>query len=399
MGREVPAPRSWAEDLNTYRTSRGSQAFGSLQGQEQPYRVPRTKLCPLGNTQHKAFTTGDRPYKGNKQDGSLERYERHGWGDVSLLKPNSTRPTIYDQPPKLRSALPSETKDGRHGLFGTLQGTEAGSPNLDSWMGHPLVNPTKGKLGLAAPTDAKGRKDLFTVLDMQHPARPSDDAWMGNMLVDPARGKAHAAGPEERMGRKDLFDLMQQKILLQAQKGGHSSRGQDGALTDAWIGNMLMDPKKGKQEVITPNNMDHLTSMKWDPYSKETLEWDNHIPRPQGKLIMHSGEVSGKRDTMQGILSGTAKPGVEGTHPHKADPESPAMYAIMASQPPAAQDLAGVVMHRKRVVRPVPGEGHTPVFQERYAWLGKPKDGSEKPKGPLAGVTHPVGAQSNSVWH
>lgn len=77
-----------------------------------------------------------------------------------------------------------------------------------------------------------GRKDLFTVLDMQHPAQPSDDAWMGNMLVDPARGKAHAAGPEERMGRKDLFDLMQQKILLQAQQGGQSrvrpvvSRGQ-----------------------------------------------------------------------------------------------------------------------------------------------------------------------------
>ena len=144
---------------------------------------------------------------------------------------------------------------------------------------------------------------------------------------------------------------------------------------------------------------DHLTSMKWDPNSKETLEWDNHIPRPQGKLIMHAAEVSGKRDTMQGILSGTAKPGVEGTHPHKADPESPAMYAIMASQPPAAQDLAGVVMHRKRVVRPVPGESHTPVFQERYAWLGKPKEGSEKPKGPLAGVTHPVGAQSQSIWH
>ena len=59
---------------------------------------------------------------------------------------------------------------------------------------------------------------------MQHPAKPSDDAWMGNMLVDPARGKAHAAGPEERMGRKDLFDLMQQKILLQAQHGGHSSQ-------------------------------------------------------------------------------------------------------------------------------------------------------------------------------
>ena len=59
---------------------------------------------------------------------------------------------------------------------------------------------------------------------MQHPAKPSDDAWMGNMLVDPARGKAHAAGPEERMGRKDLFDLMQQKILGQAQQGSQSSR-------------------------------------------------------------------------------------------------------------------------------------------------------------------------------
>ena len=44
---------------------------------------------------------------------------------------------------------------------------------------------------------------------------------MGNMLVDPARGKAHAAGPEERMGRAGLFDLMQQKILLEAQKGHH----------------------------------------------------------------------------------------------------------------------------------------------------------------------------------
>ena len=144
---------------------------------------------------------------------------------------------------------------------------------------------------------------------------------------------------------------------------------------------------------------DHLTDMKWDPHSKETLEWDNHIPRPEGKLIKHSGEVSGKRDTMQGILSGTAKPIQEGSHPHKADPESPAMYAIMASQPPAAQDAGGVVIHRKRLFRPVPGEEHTPVFQERYAWLGKPKDGSGKPKGPLAGVTHPVNVQPDSVWH
>ena len=63
--------------------------------------------------------------------------------------------------------------------------------------------------------DITGRKNLFEVLDSQHPARPADDAWMGNMLVDPAKGKAHAAGPEERMGRKDLFALMQQRILTQ----------------------------------------------------------------------------------------------------------------------------------------------------------------------------------------
>lgn len=33
-----------------------------------------------------------------------------------------------------------------------------------------------------------------------------------------------------------------------------SLQGQDRALTDAWIGNMLMDPQKGKQEVLTSNN-------------------------------------------------------------------------------------------------------------------------------------------------
>lgn len=64
-----------------------------------------------------------------------------------------------------------------------------------------------------------GRKDLFRVLDMQHPSKPSDDAWMGNALVDPARGKAHAPGPEERAGRSGLFDVMQQKILLEPQRG------------------------------------------------------------------------------------------------------------------------------------------------------------------------------------
>lgn len=38
----------------------------------------------------------------DRQDGSLERYERHGWGDVSLLKSNSTRPNKSDAPLKPR---------------------------------------------------------------------------------------------------------------------------------------------------------------------------------------------------------------------------------------------------------------------------------------------------------
>ena len=62
------------------------------------------------------------------------------------------------------------------------------------------------------------------MLDTQHPTKPSDDAWMGNVLVDPARGKGHAAGPEERMGRNGLFDLMQQKILLEGQQHTHGAQ-------------------------------------------------------------------------------------------------------------------------------------------------------------------------------
>lgn len=69
-----------------------------------------------------------------------------------------------------------------------------------------------------------GRKGLFEVLDSRHPTRPADDAWMGNMLVNPAKGKAHAAGPEERMGRKDLFALMQQRILAQPSTKGPPAR-------------------------------------------------------------------------------------------------------------------------------------------------------------------------------
>ena len=145
---------------------------------------------------------------------------------------------------------------------------------------------------------------------------------------------------------------------------------------------------------------DHLTNMKWDPHSKDSLEWDNHVPRPQGKLIMHGDQATGKRDTMQGILSGTAKPQPQHSCRHTVNSESSSMYAIMASQPADVQSCSPVVIHRKRIVRPVPGEDHKPVFQERYAWLGRPRAESvEVAASPQASVTHPVNSRPDSIWH
>ena len=68
--------------------------------------------------------------------------------------------------PGCRPASPSHTKDHRNGLFGTIQGYEAGPPSLDSWMGNLLVDPKKGKLGLQPPTDPKGG----AMLRQSHPA-------------------------------------------------------------------------------------------------------------------------------------------------------------------------------------------------------------------------------------
>eukprot|EP00891_Asterochloris_glomerata_P000928 jgi/Astpho2/928/Aster-00766 len=195
-----------------------------------------------------------------KEDGALERYARHGWGDVSLLKPSSTRPTAFDKPPKQRPASPSHTKDHRNGLFGTIQGYEAGSPSLDAWMGNALVDPKKGKLGLQPPTDPKGRNGLMDVLNMRNPGQPSDDSWMGHQLVDPSKGKAHCPGPEQRMGRQDLFEIFQQRALKEPNKGASAGRAQDGPLSDAWIGNQLIDPQKGKLEVQTLNGQVGLCS-------------------------------------------------------------------------------------------------------------------------------------------
>lgn len=52
---------------------------------------------------------------------------------------------------------------------------------------------------------------------------PSSDAWLGNIQIDPAKGKGHAAAdPASMRGRADLFAILQQQILQE--NGGKSQK-------------------------------------------------------------------------------------------------------------------------------------------------------------------------------
>lgn len=158
---------------------------------------------------------------------------------------------------------------------------------------------------------------------------------------------------------------------------------------------------------------DHLMNMKWNPQQPEIskMEWDNAIPRPHGKHIMQNHETPGKCDTMGQILRGKAQRPVEAHHPHIVNPESVDMYAILTAQSSQQQgSTAGMpsAIHRKRVFQRIPGEEHTPIFEERYAWLvkAKPKpqktaDGTviEQTVNPYLVPTHPMGEQRDKPWH
>ena len=152
-------------------------------------------------------------------------------------------------------------------------------------------------------------------------------------------------------------------------------------------------------------------NMRWDTHAqqpRQTLEWDNVVPRPQGKHIMQNHETPGKCDTMGAILRGKVKPPVETHHPHLLNPESADMYAIMSAQShqKPGLPLPPPFIKRKRVFNHVPGEEHAPVFEERFAWLVKPKqqpvqaEGAEPAKvRTLSGATHPIGVQRDKPWH
>ncbi len=114
-----------------------------------------------------------------------ERCARHGWGDTSLLKEegyqglNPQQQGVHSAS-KVRPASP-RGPDGRNGLFGVLQMTEQGGK--DSWIGHPQIDPTKGKRPVAAPQDSKGRRDLFDVLHARAPGGLAEGAGWGRRVV------------------------------------------------------------------------------------------------------------------------------------------------------------------------------------------------------------------------
>lgn len=64
--------------------------------------------------------------------------------------------------------VPAPMKEGRNGLFGLLQGTEAGG--VDSWIGNSLIDPTKGKRALQPSTDPKRVEDMTQLLAQTAPS-------------------------------------------------------------------------------------------------------------------------------------------------------------------------------------------------------------------------------------
>mmetsp|Transcript_23271 Transcript_23271/g.64299 ORF Transcript_23271/g.64299 Transcript_23271/m.64299 type:complete len:220 (-) Transcript_23271:1433-2092(-) len=195
------APKSWAEDLQTYRTARGSQSFSAVASSSQaPKRFTRTSLLE-GNFPD----ANGRPTSRLIQDPEVtsKRWFMHGWGDTTLLKQDGFAGTVHPRGVwngrQGRAPVAVPLRDGgRYDLYGVLSGTEAGGP--DGWIGNPWIDPRKGKRAVPRMADAKGRTDLFELMQRRNPGRPEEDGWIGNMNIDPASGKAHPPPPLRGQG-------------------------------------------------------------------------------------------------------------------------------------------------------------------------------------------------------
>lgn len=92
----------------------------------------------------------------------------------------------------------------------------------DIWIGHPAINPAKGK-GPAKPFQDPKHCDIKFVLNGSAPGNPADDGWLGNINVKPSR-IVSGDGPY---------------------KGSESNQE-----LDAWIGNLAIKAGSGKRAVI-----------------------------------------------------------------------------------------------------------------------------------------------------
>ncbi|GLC33993.1 hypothetical protein PLESTB_000826500 [Pleodorina starrii] len=278
-----PGPRSWAEDIKSYRLTRGSRSYSTIQGAQVPARYCRTNYVPFCDTRHPLFPYNDfidgRDKVRVDSATAADRFARHGWGDVSLLKEDdveatSRRRTGSAQHVRGKARPPSpHGTDGRTNLFGVLQMTEPGA--TDNWIGHPLVHPSAGKRSVQAPVDPKGRRDLFDVIHARAPGVPSDDAWLGNKLIDPAKGRVVPPGPEQSRGRQDLRDVLNMSIMEDPRRLELLQKGAD-PLGDAWCGHKFIDPAKGRRVLhSSPANMQVLHASTFRPEA-----FDKDVPPP-----------------------------------------------------------------------------------------------------------------------
>ena len=143
-----------------------------------------------------------------------ERAKRHGWGTVS----HETSPL---NPSPLLDATHTRTGSSAKGrLFDVLQQVHDPSAQ-DIWIGHPKINPSKGK-GHTEPAHDPKHVDVAVVLNGSMPGLPGDDSWLGNLSVKPSR-VVSGSGPY---------------------KGSESNQ-----LHDAWIGNLAIKAGSGKRPV------------------------------------------------------------------------------------------------------------------------------------------------------
>ncbi|KXZ51888.1 hypothetical protein GPECTOR_11g322 [Gonium pectorale] len=348
-----PGPKSWAEDLKSYRATRGSRSLSTIQDAGVPERYSRTNYVPFCDTRHPLFPYNDFvDGKGTVRVDphvTAERYARHGWGETSLLKEEGYSGTLHTRSAEHRQgrARPPSPRgyEGQRGMFGVIQMTEAGGP--DDWIGHPLVDPSKGKRHIAAPADPKGRRDLFDVLHERAPGIPADDAWLGHKQCDPAKGRAVPPPPASTKGRRDLSDIISCSILNDPRRLELLQKGAD-PLGDGWCGHKHIDPEKGRHVVASaPGATERLHGAVFLPDAKmvdgKTPYTD--LPRRHNKHVPPSVPA-----TAGPVMRGEGEPVDDrGRLGRKAFPELPAprkydgrkdLYAHMKYRPLTADEVA-----------------------------------------------------------